>query len=267
MRNALRGAAALGLLFTALYCHRPPAPTPPVPEPGSVPVGDNSRNSLDWPGTYTGEVPTLDGEMVRTGLRLRDDGTYRLETARGDAEPESFSGRFAWDPDGGSIKLLDIDSTNRPIYYRVGENQLRQIDLVNQTIEGKLTDRYLLKKDTTGLAGTTWQLRSLEGQPVALGKRQPTLNFSNLNGRVAGNAGCNRYSAAFTLAGDGNIDIPRPVATKMACPELDTEQAFFEALEGTSTYEFAGEMLVFRDAAGADIATFTQRLGDGAQEK
>lgn len=254
------------LLLTVIACRRPPAPAVP-PEPVPAPtVGDNSRNSLDWPGTYTGEVPTLDGEVVRTGLRLREDGTFRLETARGEEEPETFTGRFTWDADGGSIKLLDIDSTDRPIYYRVGENQLRQLDLVNQSIEGKITDRYVLGKDTTGLAGTTWQLRSLEGQPVDLGKRQPTLNFSNLNGRVAGNAGCNRYSAAFTLAGDGNIDIPRPVATKMACPELDTEQAFFEALEGTSTYEFAGEMLVLRDAAGADIATFTQRTGDGAQE-
>ena len=253
------------VLITAIACHRPPAPVEPAPDPANA-VGDNSRNSLDWPGTYLGEVPALDGELVRTGLRLREDGTYRLETAVGDGEAETLTGRFAWEPDGGSIKLLDIDSTDRPIYYRVGESHLRQLDFVNQSIEGKRTDRYTLSKDTTGLAGTTWQLRSLEGQPVDLGKRQPTLNFNNLNGRLAGHAGCNRFTADIELAGAGNIDIPRPVATKMACPDLDTEQAFFEALEGTSSYEFAGDMLVLRDAAGADIATFTRRSGDGAQE-
>ena len=263
--NAVLFAAVI--IATFMQCHRPPVPPPPTDSTPDTAIGDNSRNSLDWPGTYLGSIPDPDGNITETGLHLREDGTYRLETATGSGEAEVHSGRFAWEADGGSIKLLDIDSTSRPIYYRVGENHLRQLDLVNRTIEGKLDDTYSLAKDTVGLRGTTWRLRSLEGQPVDLGKRQPTLVFTALGSALTGNAGCNGYRSEYSLAAEHNIDIPMPVATKMACPELATERAFFQALMGASTYEFAGEMLVLRDAAGADVATFTARGGAGAQEK
>ncbi|PPK84227.1 heat shock protein HslJ [Neolewinella xylanilytica] len=259
MRCLLAGVGAFLLLCTAMHCHRPPAPATNSPARPEVSVGDNSRNSLDWPGTYIGTVPTSDGNNLVTGLQLRKDGTFRLETTPegGTAQPVVETGNFEWDRDGGGIKLLGIDSTNRPIYYQVGENHLRQLDLVNQSIEGQLTDRYHLAKDTTGLNGTTWQLKTLDGTPVDIGKNQPTLTFTILGNGLAGLAACNRYRTEYAIVAEGSIDIPHPIATKMACPELATEQQFFEALEGASSYEFMEDNLVLRDTAGAIVATFS----------
>ncbi len=251
----------LSLVCLTLGCNRKTAPSA-LPETSSaaVPTGDNSRTSLDWSGTYIGSIPNSEGQEVSTGLHLSIDQTYRLETEDAGAagEPYLHQGRFEWDADGESIKLLNIDSTDRAIYYQVGENSLRQLDLVKQSIEGKLTDRYRLQKDTTGLFGTTWNLATLDGRAVEMGKRQPTLDFAMLTNRLSGNGGCNRYRTEFTVVADGHIDIAPPAATKMACPELETEQEFFEALMGAISYEFIDGTLLLRDAEEAEVATFKQ---------
>ncbi|WP_116109034.1 META domain-containing protein [Lewinella sp. IMCC34191] len=259
MRTPILHLSVLCLLLLLMHCHRKPSATQPESQP--VSVGDNSRNSLDWPGTYLGSVPNTEGERITTSIRLRADGTYTLETVMEDdtAEPIVDNGTFVWEPDGGSIKLTGIDSTTRPIYYQVGENRLRQLDLVNQSIEGNLNDRYVLTKDDTGLRGSSWALTSLNGEPVDLGKSQPTLEFAGARAWLSGMAGCNRYSTEYSLVDSKNLDIPPPVATKMACPDLPVEQEFIEALMGTTTFERSGETLRLLDAAGAEVARFTMR--------
>ncbi|MGB3801173.1 MAG: META domain-containing protein [Lewinella sp.] len=250
---------AVLLATLMLHCHRPP--TPAQPGTTDIPIGDTSRNSLDWPGTYLGQVPNTAGDAVTTSLQIREDGTYRLETnsETGQEEPTIDTGQFEWQPDDGIIKLLGIDSTERPVYYQVGENRLRQLDFVNQSIEGKVNDRYLLTKNSSGLRGSSWALATLNGQPVDLGKSQPTLEFAGTLDRLSGMAGCNRYSTTYSLVDGTNLDIPSPVATKMACPELSVEQAYLEALEGTITFERTGDVLRLQDAAGAEVATFDLR--------
>ena len=229
--------------------------------PESLPVGDNSRTSLDWSGTYLGDIADPDGDLVTTSLHLSEDGTYTLERSAKSLgeEPLTDTGSFVWDADGESVRLEGIDSTSRPIYYRVGENYLRQMDLINQSIEGTTDDRYTLRKDTLGLRGNTWQLVTLNGAPVEAGKIQPTLTFAGTRSRLHGMAGCNRYSTEYSLADADYLDIPAPVTTKMACPELELEREFLEALEGTANFSITEATLSLTDAAGAEVATFRRK--------
>jgi uncharacterized lipoprotein NlpE involved in copper resistance len=56
----------------------------------------NSRNALDWAGTYEGVLPCADCPGTKTRLTLNYDGSYRLITqAEGSQNAErSVSGLF-----------------------------------------------------------------------------------------------------------------------------------------------------------------------------
>ena len=57
-----------------------------------------------------------------------------------------------------------------------------------------------------------------------------TVTFSD-KGRVAGRSGCNRFTGAYALTGEG-LSFDKLAATRMACPEplMETETRFFRAL-------------------------------------
>ena len=48
--------------------------------PAQPPDIHNSRNSLDWAGTYEGVLPCADCPGTKTRLTLNQDGSYRLVT-------------------------------------------------------------------------------------------------------------------------------------------------------------------------------------------
>lgn len=47
---------------------------------GEMTEGDNSRNSLDWEGTYKGILPCADCEGIETMVILKDNDRYTLST-------------------------------------------------------------------------------------------------------------------------------------------------------------------------------------------
>jgi len=94
-----------------------------------VATGDNSQNSLDWNGTYTGITPCADCEGIETSVTLNKDMTYQLSnTYKGkSADAVVKTGTFTFDQDGNTITLGNI--TDGPSKYAVGENQITQLDL------------------------------------------------------------------------------------------------------------------------------------------
>ena len=106
----------------------------------------NSRNSLDWAGTYTGHIPSASGMGIDVRLTLNRDGTYTLlYTYVERPEPNySSAGNFIWDVAGSVITL---DSNSGPMQYQVGENMLRQLDMEGEVITGDLADMYILRKE------------------------------------------------------------------------------------------------------------------------
>lgn len=94
------------------------------------------------------------------------------------------------------------------------------------------------------LAGTSWRLVELNGQPVA-GTETLTLSFGR-DGQVSGYGGCNQFSGPYTQSGT-SLDIGPLLSTKRACvaPALnEQETAYFQALESTTRYAVESRQLV-----------------------
>lgn len=107
----------------------------------------NSQNSLDWAGTYKGVTPCADCEGIETEIMLNLDLTYVMKTkylGKGDGKIFQEAGNFVWVKTGGIISLEGLKG--RPSQYKVGENQLIQLDREGKVIEGDLAEKYVLKK-------------------------------------------------------------------------------------------------------------------------
>jgi heat shock protein HslJ len=90
-----------------------------------------------------------------------------------------------------------------------------------------------------------YHLIEIDGSPF---EAWATIVFPT-QGEVVGQAPCNRYFAKqtvpypwFALEGIG--------ATRMACPDLEAETAYFAALEDMSLVEVVGDTLILTNEAG-----------------
>jgi uncharacterized lipoprotein NlpE involved in copper resistance len=121
--------------------------TQDLQQDNSVSKPDNSANSLDWQGTYSGVVPCADCEGIELSIILTKDNTYSITTkylGKQNAAPSETRGMFSWNPDGSTITLRGIE--NWPSQYLVGENKLIQLDSTGNKISGALADKYILNK-------------------------------------------------------------------------------------------------------------------------
>ena len=100
------------------------------------------------------------------------------------------------------------------------------------------------------LAGVTWTLVSLGGQPLPADLRPPTAVFDGV--RVSGLGGCNRYSGQIQEQAPGTIAIGPLASTKMACPPpaMDVEGRYFAILDKVTQYRLAGSRLVLSGPSG-----------------
>ncbi|MDR1653963.1 MAG: copper resistance protein NlpE [Prevotellaceae bacterium] len=110
----------------------------------------NSRNSINWQGTYTGTLPCADCTGIQTAITL-SDSTYVLETVYLGKSKKVFreSAKFFWDADGSKITLANADNA-APInrQYIVGEGTLTQLDNEGNSVEGEHAEMYILHKNS-----------------------------------------------------------------------------------------------------------------------
>ena len=99
-----------------------------------------------------------------------------------------------------------------------------------------------------GAAGKTWHLTELAHKTFPA---RATLSFPE-EGQVAGQGPCNTYSATMT--------VPYPWfeagpirSTKMACPDLNEETAYFEGLATMTQSEVLGDTLILRNDADQEM--------------
>jgi uncharacterized lipoprotein NlpE involved in copper resistance len=87
----------------------------------------NSRNAVDWAGTYQGVLPCADCPGIRTRLVLQPDGRFELSTQYIDrqAAPQVRTGHIQWNEAGNTITLPA--SGERAPQFRVGEGRLLQL--------------------------------------------------------------------------------------------------------------------------------------------
>lgn len=103
----------------------------------------NSKNSLDYMGTYKGTLPMASKGGMGVTIVLADS-TYTKTTQLPDnSKPEEVKGTYAWNAEGNTITLVGISAPNQ---YTVGEGTLTQLDMEGKKIESENPEHYILKK-------------------------------------------------------------------------------------------------------------------------
>ncbi|WP_209329515.1 copper resistance protein NlpE N-terminal domain-containing protein [Lunatimonas salinarum] len=227
-----------------------------------LPVGDTSRNALDWNGTYSGVVPCADCEGILTVLELKKDETYVLKSTYVGKSSEGFlsEGTFTWNELGNVITLEGM--AQGPNQYLVGENQLFQLDMQGNRITGDLAAKYILRKQDVfsvdPLLGKKWVLKQVMGKDLPE-NQTIYIQFDPENSRVNGFGGCNQFFGSYELKEGWRIQLSRIGRTQKLCQEVqEIEDLFFEALETADNYSLneEGDELSLNKARMAPLLRF-----------
>ena len=105
------------------------------------------------------------------------------------------------------------------------------------------------------LTNTRWQLSALGDEIVdANSEQQPYLTLDS-DGKVHGNAGCNGLNGNYQHD-DNSLSFGPIATTRKACPDMEGEQAFLQALKAASGYRIDGELLTLFDDNNQPLAGF-----------
>jgi heat shock protein HslJ len=228
------------------------------------PLADNSRNALDWAGTYIGKLPCADCAGIKTVIQLTSDLTYTMRTQYEGKSDTTFvqQGSFRWNEEGSQIRLSGLNPSH-PAQYLVGENILFQLDQSGNRITGDLAERYQLSKTSVTLANTYWRLQEIEGQaiaPEATNRREAFLKLDESTMRFSGNGGCNNLMGTYEPEGENRISFSDAASTRMACPDDSIENKFINALSSATHYSLENNELQLLDEQQNILAVFQADL-------
>ena len=120
-------------------------------------------------------------------------------------------------------------------------------------------------RQSKSLTGTTWVATGINNGKqavVSVAAGTEVTAVFGADGTLSGKAGCNQYSAAYTVDGS-KMTIQAPVSTWMFCGEpagvMEQEQAYLAALTQVVTYNVDGDRLELRSADGALQADYTAK--------
>lgn len=222
---------------------------------------DNSKNSLDWAGTYIGTLPCANCEGIKTTLSLFADGTFKRTIEYLGKKGETFSdeGKFEWNKEGSVISLIDNSGNQK---YKVGENQLFHLDNNGNQIKGNLSENYILAKtinetvsDNMSFEDKKWQLVSFMGKEIKQNKSDFYIIFDSKGKKLNTKVGCNVMNAGYDLNIELRLKIKPLMSSMMACPENSIEDEYISNLKTVDNVTTNGELLHL-NRARMTIATF-----------
>lgn len=103
-----------------------------------------------------------------------------------------------------------------------------------------------------------WNVVSVEGKEVT---GNPYIGFDMENGRLYGNAGCNRIMGGVEIdsVNPGHIGLTNTGATRMMCPDMETEQKVLEALNEVAGYKASATGVELTDKDGKVLMSLEKR--------
>lgn len=200
-------------------------------------------NGEDAKSQFAGALPTL-------------QFNFEANTISGTGGCNRYSGPYTYTegifaaPNLAVTKMLCVENNNEGQFLLL----LSEGDKVLSLENGLLTltkDKKVIMQFEKGTAPAEkltanadnlsgeWKLKVIDGVEAASkyttepGK-VPTLKFDFEANRISGNSGCNNYGAPFTLNDGGQLIVKAPVSTMMACPNLEGEAQFVQAVSDTS---------------------------------
>ncbi len=105
------------------------------------------------------------------------------------------------------------------------------------------------KQDVSLLKGK-WLLAELQGKPFIQNpqQREAFIEFDTEKMQVSGNSSCNLFGGNFTVPDPGKISFSPLRSTLMACPDMETENALYKALNDTSGFSVKNDVLTLFNA-------------------
>jgi heat shock protein HslJ len=193
--------------------------------PGNIIGGVSGCNS--YGGSYTFDGTTFGvSNVASTEMACADNSLMQLESA--------FSAAL------NSATGLTMDGDELLITYP----------------EGTLRFTRLRAPAVMPVEGTVWQLESFVSGTGGNGSASSLVNGSSItaelsNGTMAGSAGCNQFTAPYTVEGE-TLTVGDIVTTRMACdgPVMQQEQAFVDALGAATSLRVDGTNLVLTHPDG-----------------
>ena len=103
-----------------------------------------------------------------------------------------------------------------------------------------------------------WNVVSVEGKEVT---GNPYIGFDMENGRLYGSAGCNRIMGGVEIdsVNPGHIGLTNIGATRMMCPDMETEQKVLEALNEVAGYKASATGVELTDKDGKVLMSLEKR--------
>lgn len=227
----------------------------------AMPDAHNSKNALDWDGSYSGVIPCASCPGIETRITLHADGTYDRSVLYIDESPvpNTDSGAFVWNAAGSKVTIGADEGSQQ---YQVGENLLFHLNRSGERITGDLANLYVLEKHMRdpAIEGQLWTLIELRGEPIESSKVALTLRAED--SIASGNASCNRFTGGYAIKHGQRISFERNMAvTMMACPDMTTEAAFLGLLKEVDNYAVGEDgTLSLNRARMAPLARFASDL-------
>jgi heat shock protein HslJ len=192
-----------------------------------------AENSLDWAGTYYGELPCANCDRIETELTLKADLQFELienHIKNDSIHTTKTQGKFVWE--GNNIKLSNITNESRPAQFKVVENAVIQLDLKGNEIEGEMSQMYRLNKTGNEVVeGNKWEIIELNGKKINGTPETHFISFDRNERRLNAKIGCNSLINSYKITNQLQIKIESGIATKMYCENMEEEIALIKALE------------------------------------
>lgn len=107
-----------------------------------------------------------------------------------------------------------------------------------------------------------WRIVSVFGKNISVPDESPFVNFDTDNSRISAFAGCNRLSGGIKGGEKNALTISNVASTRMACPDMTTEQDVSTALEQVGSFGISlnGNLLLF--SAGGNVVMELERMNE-----
>ncbi|MCC7556587.1 MAG: META domain-containing protein [Methanoculleus marisnigri] len=222
---------------------------------------------LDENGTLVGVLPGTevtaafgpDGKVTGSAGCNGYGGDYQIDGTSLSISSIAQTLKLCLEPEG----IMDQESRFIDLLGSAAGCRIENDRLIITDAEGTDVLVFVKGDESTGLAGNTWwTLTSLAGengtQTPVLDGTGVTVTFS-AEESLGGSAGCNHYSADYTVDGAA-LTIEPAIRTEMYCSEpegiMDQEDRYLALLTEVASYRMEDNLLILADSEGGDLLVF-----------
>jgi heat shock protein HslJ len=99
------------------------------------------------------------------------------------------------------------------------------------------------------MENTKWNLTELQGAANDVFADADTFWFSLDGESIVGVGACNRFFGGYKMTQSGSFEVGAMGMTRMACPDMELEDAFVRIIDEADSYEIKGNVMILKKSA------------------